>query len=367
MSLAPKRRPRGSFRNVLALVSTLIMAASLAACGGSDSANGQTQTVTVGLSSAMGPSWAAFAVAQEQGYFADEDLAVELQFPGASGDVLQSMAVGRTDIGAPAAESIFAAAEQGQDVQMTYAWTRGAVSAMSVMDDSPIESFEDLRGTTIGVPSLSSGTKVLADASLESVGIDPSEVKYIAVGTGSAALDALQRDRIDALMLYDTEFASMRNSGADIRTFLPEEFTDLFSTTFATSDAWLDENSDVMQRFGRAWTKASVWTLANPEGAIRTLWKQFPETKTSADEEQLLADQVAILEARAEFLTLGDPGADNSWGEYPATAVENWTKFASDYGITSQKLEPEGLYTNEFVSFYNDFDHEEVELDAQGS
>lgn len=368
MSILIRRRPHGARRPLrrsvaLALVAA-VATATLAACGSGDDESGNTQ-VTVALSSPLGPSWSAFAVARDRGYFADEGLDVELQFPGATGDVLQSIAVGRTDIGAPAAEGLFAALEQGQDLRMTYAWTRGAVSALGVLEGSDIESFSDLNGKTVGVPSLSSGTKVLADACLELVGLDPSQVKYIAVGTGSPALDALQRDRVDALMLYDTEYAAMENSGADLRTFLPEEFGDLFSTTFATSDEWLEDNEDAMKAFGRAWTKANVWALANPEAAIRTMWEVYPETKTSNDEEQLLADQVAILEARAVALTHGDPAAEQNWGEYPETAVENWTEFAANYGITGEQLDPDELYTNEFVEFYNDFDHEAIQQDAE--
>lgn len=340
-----------------------VATATLAACGSGDESG--NPEVTVALSSPLGPSWAAFAVARDQGYFAEEGLDVELQFPGATGDVLQSIAVGRTDIGTPAAEGLFAALEQGQDLTMTYAWTRGAVSALGVKSDSDIDSFSDLKGKTVGVPSLSSGTKVLADACLELVGLDPSQVKYIAVGTGSPALDALQRDRVDALMLYDTEYAAMENSGADLRTILPEEFEDLFSTTFATSDEWLDDNADVMKGFGRAWTKANVWALANPEAAIRTMWKVYPETKTSNDEERLLADQVAILESRAVALTHGDPAAEQNWGEYPESAVTNWTEFAAKFGITRTQLDPDELYTNEFVEFYNDFDQAAIQQAAK--
>jgi NitT/TauT family transport system substrate-binding protein len=365
-----KRSPRTT--RLLAGGVAAALSLLIAGCGddgsGSASAGGEeVTTITLAPSSGMSASWAAFAVAEKQGYFEEEGLDVQLQFPGGSGDVLQSMAVGRTDLGIPTPEAILAGVEQGQDLVMTYAWTRGPVQSLAVQEESPIKGYEDLKGKTVGVSSLSSGAKILAEAIMELKGLNPAEdVTFLAVGTGVAAWDALQRSRVDALMLWDTEYAAMENVGADLRTIRPAEVDDLFSTTLVATKEWLDENEEAMAGFGRAWAKATVWANANPQGAVRAVWEQHPETLTG-DPEELLPQHVKVFEVRNEIVTLGDPASSKEWGRYEPEAVEHWVDFALEYGVISKPIDPESIYTNEFVDEYNDFDAEGIREAAKSA
>lgn len=319
----------------------------------------EVTNLIVAPSSPMGPHWAAFAVAEEQGYFAENGVDVELQFPGGSADVLQAVATDRVHIGVPSPEAVWAAVDNGQTAKMYYNWSREAVQALAVLEDSDFQSFADLKGANIGVAAISSGAKLIAESALRDEGIDPTEVTFIATGTGVAAADALSRGQVDALMLWDTEFVLMEQSGLKLRTFLPDDLAQLFSTGFATSQENIDSMPEALGGFGRAWSQATVWATENPEGAIEALWKHYPQTKT-ADGEDFLQQQVEIFEARNQKAMYGDPMDNMDFGVFPEAGVTKWMEFAAEYGMTTKKLEITDVYTNEFAEAFNDFDVEEI-------
>lgn len=341
---------------------------AVAACAPDDpsqnsDADPDATKIVVAPSSDLGPSWVAFAVAEEQGYFAAEGIDVEVQYIGGSSDVLSALSTNNVQIGAPTPEAVFPAREKDQDVIMIYNFTRGPVQYLAVKPDSGIKSFADLEGKTIGTSTLESGAKLLSDAMLREEGVNLDDVDYIATGTGVAAMEALDQDRVDALMLWDTEFTKMEQVGMDLEYIKPEPFAELFSTTFVAQEDWVNNNPEAVKGFGKAWAMGTVWADENPEAAIEMLWKHYPQTKTSSDP-GLLQEHVEIFQSRHEAAMFGDPIENKIMGEYPEEGVEKWIEFATDYGIASGEHNPEDLYTNKYVEYYNDFDVDEVRESA---
>ncbi|MDC5698839.1 ABC transporter substrate-binding protein [Intrasporangium calvum] len=337
---------------------------SLAACApampGSDAAPDGTTKVVVAPSSEMSAAWVQFAVAEDQGFFAENGIDVEVQWPGGSADVLQQLATGRVHVGAPTPEAVLAARSKGQDVQMIYNWSRSPVQWLAVTPESGIKSFADLRDKKVGVANLASGAKLLAEAAARDEGIEPSAINFIATGTGVAALDALQQKRVDALMLWDTEYTKMEQAGGKLRYIKPDSYSTLFSTTFVGQADWVSKNPKLVEAFGKAWAQATVWATKNPEGAVNLLWKHYPQTKTS-DSPDLLTKQVQLFEGRNESALSGDPIARKTLGEYPADGVAKWADFALKAQITPNKVDSDRMYTNQFVQAFNDFDAKAVE------
>lgn len=348
-----------------AVVSMLVV---LAGCG-SDSGSGKDdlQQVNFGMSSPnMAANWVAVAVAQDRGYFKDEGIKVDDQLLNTSGEVLQAMAAGRTDMGAPTPEAVLAGIDQGQKVKMVYEWTRRPVAAFAVDTSSKIDAISDLKDARIGVQSSSAGPALLAKASLTQQGVSPKDVEFVEVGVGAAAFDALRRDRVDALMLYDTQYAGMERIGAKLRLMRADGVDDLFATTLVANDDFLKDHEKAVIGFGRAWTKASIWALENPEAAIKIMWKLYPESKAGGDsEEEQMDTALAIFKARMEAVDVGQPTENHLWGKYDPKAVAHWVEFAHDNALTKSALEPDKIFTNEFADAYNDFDAAKVKADAK--
>ncbi|MEV4628186.1 ABC transporter substrate-binding protein [Micromonospora sp. NPDC049523] len=354
---------------IAALASALV--ATVAGCGGAGAttADGKPlNTITFGISTpTMTANFVALAVGKEKGFFADEGVEVDDIFLKDSGTVLQSMASGKVDIGTPTPDVAFAAMDLGQDVKLMYNWTRRPVAAFTVLQDSPIKTVADLAGKTIGVQSRSAGTTTLAKASLKQAGIDVSQDKIVEVGLGAPALDALQRGRVDTVVQYDAQSSAQISSGAKIRLINPEGVEDLFATTFVASSAFMKSNSAAVKGFGKAWTEASVWALANPEAAIQMMWKRYPASKTG-DDDAAMAGALAIFKARMDSaVNVDDVTAKKIWGQYDEAAVQHWLDFAQENGITKSKLNASDVYTNDDVAAYNDFDAATIQQAAKSN
>lgn len=351
-------RPLPTIATSVASIAALASTAMVGGCSVGSSAS-DSDTVTFGVSAtAPAGNMLQLGIAEAEKYFEDEGFTVETIFLGSSGSVLQALASGKIDIGLSTPDLVLQAVDRGQDVQMVYNWTTKNVSRFAVMPDSSIDDVSDLNGATIGVQELSSGPAQMAESALELAGLDPEEdVEFIAVGEGAPALDALQRGRIDAMIAYDTLFAAMTaGTGATLRYFRPEGVDDLFSSSLVASGEWIDDNSDRIVGFGRAWAKASVFALQNPEAGVEMMFDRYPQSKVGDSDEAARELALSQNEIRLESLYGENIPASPQWGTYPEPAIEHWIEFAKDTGLTESAVDADTVYTNEFVDEYNDFD-----------
>ncbi|WP_051581392.1 ABC transporter substrate-binding protein [Pseudonocardia acaciae] len=349
-------------RLVTAAVAVALGCVGLSGCGSSDDG-----TITVGMAAPnMSANWVPLAVAQERGFFAAEGLRVNIEYQQTSDGVLKAMAVGRTQIGASVPEAVFPALDHSQRLTMIYNWCRKPVAMLAVQRDSKVRTIADLRGATIGAQSLAAGPVQLAKASLAQAGLDPAkDVKFVAVGTGASAQNALETGRVGALMLYDSLYSPMEQAGAKLRYLEAKSVDDLFATTFAVDPAWLATHREQVAGFGRAFTKAQVWARANPKAAVELMWRGFPLSKVTPFRDKEMQTQLGMYTARSRSTDLANATPGQRWGEYEPSALRHWQGFTKEQGLVKKEIPLQDVYTNEFVSAYNDFDVDQVVRDAQ--
>lgn len=351
----------------VAAATTLVLSGCLAAPGSGGGEAGLT-SITVGAPSIMGPNNSPIAVAQGMGYFADEGLAVDFIATGGSAESVQATLSEKIQIGSSTTEPIYQLAERGktdEELVMVYNYLRAPTGSLAVLEDSPIADIADFTGTTIGADSLGSGNVLLAKGILALGGVAPENVSFVATGTGAGALQALTAGQVDALSLWDTEYAAIEAAGHPLRFFLDPGIEPLFSTTFFTTPEYADQHAEIVEGFGRAMAKATLFASTNPEAALQVMYQEYPETRLpgASLEDQLATDGIA-LRARLERLNAGDPATNGTWGQYPDGAVQTWIDFAVESGIITASVEPDELFTNDFVTAYNDFDAAAVEAEA---
>ncbi|UOQ59556.1 ABC transporter substrate-binding protein [Leucobacter rhizosphaerae] len=360
-----------ALRRAAAVAVALGLAAGAVACSptsgnGDGSGSSELTKVRFGLPSVMGANNSPLAVAVAGGYFEQEGLDVEIVNTTSASEG-QALMTGKVDIESATPGPILQLQESGQEFVMVYNYLRAPTGSIAVLEDSPIASLEDFAGTTIGADALGSGNILLTDGILASVDLAPGrDYEHLAVGVGAQAIHALESGRVDALELWDTEYAAIEANGVPLRTFSSDSAEQLFSTTYMTSRTYADAHGDTIERFGRAMAQASLFTATNPEAALTMMYGAFPETRIAgtAEEEQLASDTIA-LQARLGILTAGDPATEGTWGAYSPEAVAEWVSFAQNSGVISTPLDAETLFTNEFSEAYNDFDDAEVIAEAE--
>ena len=93
------------------------------------------------------------------------------------------------------------------------------------------------------------------------------------------AFAALRTGKIDALVVWDAMLGAAENTGMKLRLISIPLQDRLAGMTLATSAAFAKANPEAVAGYCRAMTKGLLFTLTNPEAAVRIFWEEFPTTK----------------------------------------------------------------------------------------
>jgi NitT/TauT family transport system substrate-binding protein len=330
-------------------------------------AHAQTRDkVIYGVPSAISSAIANFVFAQELGFFARENIDLEMVPLSGSGVIIPQLLSGQIHASGASLEPLVIARQPGRPnfpLRFVYNYLRNSVWEFAVMPDSRIRTVADLRGTTIGVVSLGSGNIFTTRAILAAAGVPWDSVRVQPVGFGVQAYEALRTNQIQMLNLWESAHANFDNVGPKLRRLeYPAEFQGISSHGFSVTEKLLNENPGLLARFGRAVSMGSVACIANYEGCLLAFWKRYPELRprTGTDEE-VMRRELAVMIPRMENIGHFAPGQPRRWGEY---ADRDWTiliaALKAGGEITNDNIPLDTLFTNRLVPEYNRFDEAAV-------
>ena len=282
---------------MLARVTVLVLA--LLAAGSTPSlAQGKQKVVVVFAHAQVAPTEEVplWAVPQKMGWFAEEGLEVEFQWAAGSAAALQVLASGTAQFAHSDKTSLIAARDKGVKVKAVLNLQRVWPYSIAVLPDSPIKSTKDLKGKTIGVPSLASGAVPYVRQVYKAMGFDvDKDMKLVAAGTGARAATALTTGQVDALGLWGGAYAVIEGAGTKLR-YMHAGFEDRISSLVqATTDEFAAKHPNVVIGLNRAMMKGLVFTKANPRAAVRIFYEVHPQSRPADVEAQLPVDVQALL------------------------------------------------------------------------
>jgi NitT/TauT family transport system substrate-binding protein len=295
------------------------------------------------------------------GYWKAEGLDVEVASVEGSAAGMQQIGSGNIQVVSLGPEEIIIGREKGVKIKGIYVQARTTIFRIVVPADSPIKTVAELKGKTIGVPALASGSVPFAKALVASVGMDPEkDIKLLAVGVGAPGMLALQQKKVDALGLWDTLQASLENRGLALRRLDLPMVQEMIGQTLATSDGYLAENADALVGFARGISKAILFGVTNPEAAVRIHWKLYPQTRPQAgDEAKLLKEAIHVFNARFELQRV-DNRADKRFGIATPAQWQTLLNIYKDQKIVQGSVPAADLYTDRLIERINTFDQHAV-------
>jgi NitT/TauT family transport system substrate-binding protein len=295
------------------------------------------------------------------GYWEEEGLNVQVNPVSGSTQATQLVAAGTSHFTMATVEPLIVAKQQGADILAVYNHTREPIYTIAVTSGSDITELTDLKGKTIGVLSLSSGAVPFAKAMLNGAGVDPDrEVSWLPIGIGAQAVHAINADQVDAIAYWDWGYAIMENAGIEFRHFTTEETQALLALAIVANADFVENNPEATAGFARGIAKAALFTITNPEAAVRIHWERYPDSRpTDVDEDQALREAVHVLEARLQKYKIAER-EDPRFGAFTAAQWEATQNFLYDNEVVSEKLDVSEYYSHEFIEMVNDFDHEAV-------
>ncbi len=152
-------------------------------------------------------------VAQELGYFKDENLTVELvRFEGGVG-ALRSMVAGGVDLAGTSSEPLVTAIAQGVEVRAigTYSPAISQVFAVS----AAIKTSADLKGKKIGIQEPGGFADALSRAYLKKNNIDAKDVSFVTTTT-AARVQQLAAGNVDTGILHVDQILGLQKTAPQI-------------------------------------------------------------------------------------------------------------------------------------------------------
>ena len=244
-----------------------------------------------------------------KGYYEEEGLKVNVQFPSNANDAMSLVAAGQAEIGLYYQQDvIIARANQDVPVKSIGAVVQGPLNIVLSLAEKDIHSPEDLVGKTIGY----AGTE-LSEALIRSmmayVGADSSDVEMIDVGFD--LMSSMTTGNVDATIgcLVNHEVPQMEEEGFDVNWFELDDYgvPTYYEGVFLASDDTIENDADMLRAFLRASAKGFEDVKADPAAALRTLLdnqneENFPLSETV--EQKSLETLLPLMETdEAPFLS----------------------------------------------------------------
>ncbi len=261
------RFPRAG-RVSLAAAGSIAVALAAAACSSGSSTTSATtaahlETTNIVVGALPVVDTAGLYLAQQQGYFTQEGLNVTISPIAASPDAIPEMAHGQVDIVAGANYvSFFQAQAAGPGpFKVLVDGTSCSTDTFEVLalPGSHITSAADLAGKTIAVNTKNNIQTMLTDTALQTAGVDPGTVKYVAVPFPDMAT-ALAEHKVDAISAVEPFITSAELSkGAQpvISTCTGPTANFPISGYFALQ-SWTQKNPDTARAFQAAMAKGQA-------------------------------------------------------------------------------------------------------------
>lgn len=246
-----------------ALITALILAAPAMA----------QDKMTLMLDWFVNPNHGPIIVAQEKGYFADQNLEVEVIAPADPSDPPKMVAAGQADLAISYQPQLHLQVAEGLPLIRVGTLIASPLNCLLVLEDGPVKTSAELQGKKIGF-SVAGVEEALLVAILSQHGLTLDDVELVNVNWSLSP--SLMSGQVDAVLgaYRNFELNQMEIEGVAGRClFIEEEGVPSYDELIyvAKSDAL---NTDMISRFLRATELATQYIVNHPEES----WEIFSGT-----------------------------------------------------------------------------------------
>lgn len=299
-------------------------------------------TIAVGGKAAF--YYLPLTIAEQLGYFKEQGLEVEiLDFAGGSA-ALRAVVGGSADVVSGAYEHTISLQANKQYFKAFVLQGRAPAISLGVSTKAKYATPADLKGMKIGVSAPGSSTNMMANYFLAQHGLKASDVSYVGVGTGNAAIAAIESGNIDALSNVDPVMTMLEQKQAvkivaDTRTLAGTE--QLFGGPMPAGclyapEEFVQKNPNTVQALATAMVKALKWLQqAGPSDIVRTVPEAY-----------LLGDRALYLASYNNVKAAISPD-----GLIPEAGAKTTLKALASFNpkVRPDQIDLSRTFTNEFT------------------
>ncbi|MBM4263661.1 MAG: ABC transporter substrate-binding protein [Deltaproteobacteria bacterium] len=238
-----------------------------------DSALGQTQKVSISISSRSNTS-VSYYVAASKGFFRDEGMDVEII---QANPRLGTMALLNGDV---AFTGTFVSTVRGilSGFPLKIVVVAFKKGVYYLIAHPSIKDVQELRGKKLGVSSIRGADHLVAEELLRSKGLNPAQLQPVALGDTSVRLQSVTTGAVEVTVLSPPHDLMAQKAGGKVFAGPPE--IGMPASGMITSEKLIKENPQFVRRGVRALLRANRFIEENKAETIKVLlqWvKQTPE------------------------------------------------------------------------------------------
>lgn len=219
---------------------------------------------------------AAFYAGIERGFYKAAQIDPLIRRGFGSGDTVKAVGSGSSEVGLADIGSLIVGRGQGLATQMIWMIDDKNLHTLNVLADSGIRKPKDLKGKRLGSP-VGNAVRVIFPAFAGANGLDPKGVIWVDM-TAAAIQPSLLSGKTDVAPLYATTIPVLRQlakkAGKEIHTLRYNDWgVDVYGNGLLVRDEAVSAKAAKLRRFLEATARAYLWSIENPDAAVRDFLK----------------------------------------------------------------------------------------------
>ncbi|MGN6730396.1 MAG: ABC transporter substrate-binding protein [Candidatus Binatia bacterium] len=217
-----------------------------------------------------GPLW----IAGKMGFFDKEGLEVPIVTMRGSPLTIQALTADSIHIANATVDTLISAYEKGADITMIGGLINGL--GLSMIGGKGYKTYTDLRGTTIGTQTLTSGTGFALRLVLKAHGMEyPRDYKLLNIGGASDRYQALTSGQISSAPVGVPLDLVAKQQGFNIIGYFADDQPNFQFNVYIVKRSWADKNRPLVVRFMKAMATTMRWMMDNRDAACGYLSKEM--------------------------------------------------------------------------------------------
>jgi NitT/TauT family transport system substrate-binding protein len=297
------------------------------------------EEITVQLGWIKNAEFAGLFAADQLGYYEEEGIRVRFNSGGSGVDPISIVRQNPEMIGVVSSSpSLINAVSRGAPLVAIGAFYQKHPNGFLILEDTPIDTFADLEGHSIGIQAES---EYLLDVLVAYHGLDKSTMELVRTGFDPTPLLTGQVDAYVAWIVNQPYAVEQAGQEWKFMLFADNPGLEYFAMLPFAHNQLVESNPELVERFMRASLRGWEWALDNPQESAEMTVEHYLDGGDVAAERWLLDASIPLI-ATEETAEMG-------LGYMNPQKWEDGIAILHEYGQIEEIVPLDQIMTNQFV------------------